>query len=81
MLTCVEEGGNGNAADQVLQEEALSGDEDGNKGRQRVVEGQVAHLKKGTQGQLRQGEEKQCRESHKSEKCQERNCIRIISRG
>lgn len=46
-LTCVEEGGDGHAADQVLQQQALSGDQDGHKGRQRVVEGQVAHLKKG----------------------------------
>lgn len=48
-LTCVEEGGDGHAADQVLQQQALSGDQDGHKGRQRVVEGQVAHLKKGAQ--------------------------------
>lgn len=46
-LTCVEEGGDGHAANQVLQEEALSGDEDGHKGRQRVVEGKVAYLGKG----------------------------------
>lgn len=46
-LTCVEEGGDGHAADQVLQQQALSSDQDGHKGRQRVVEGQVTHLKKG----------------------------------
>lgn len=44
MLTSIEERGNGCAADEILQKQTLAGDEDGHKGRQGVVEGQVAHL-------------------------------------
>ena len=42
--TCVEEGGDGHAAHQVLQEQTLSGDQDGHEGGQGVVERQVADL-------------------------------------
>ncbi len=44
-LTCVEEGRNGHTANQVLQEQALSSNENGYKCRQGIMEGQVANLK------------------------------------
>lgn len=45
ILTCIEEGRNGHTANQVFQEEALSGNENGYEGCQRIMEGQIANLK------------------------------------
>ena len=42
--TCVEEGGDGHTAHQVLQQQTLSGDQDGHEGGQGVVERKVADL-------------------------------------
>lgn len=44
-LTSVEEGRDGYAADQVLQEKTLTGNEDGYEGGQGVMEGEIADLR------------------------------------